>query len=53
MLTSQKVREILHNDWGSDLTRQLPSGQWKPEITLDQGFAEVVAWYRAAGWLGR
>ncbi len=53
MLTSQKAREILHRDWGSDQARQLPSGQWQPEITLDQGFAGAVAWYRAAGWLGR
>jgi nucleoside-diphosphate-sugar epimerase len=53
MLTSQKAREILHRDWGSDRARQLPSGQWQPEITLDQGFAGAVAWYRAAGWLRR
>ncbi len=53
MLTSQKVREILHRDWRSDKASQLPADQWQPEITLEQGFAEAVAWYRAAGWLRR
>ncbi len=53
MLTSQKAREILHRDWRSDKASQPPASQWQPEITLDQGFAEAVAWYRAAGWLRR
>jgi len=53
MLTSQKAREILHCDWRSDKAGQLPARLWQPEITLDQGFAEAVAWYRAAGWLRR
>jgi len=53
MLTSQKAREILHRDWRSDQASQPPASQWQPEITLDQGFAEAVAWYRAAGWLRR
>jgi len=53
MLTSQKAREILHCDWRSDPASQPPASQWQPEITLDRGFAEAVAWYRAAGWLSR
>ncbi|MFQ5566186.1 MAG: NAD-dependent epimerase/dehydratase family protein [Paracoccaceae bacterium] len=53
MLTSQKTREVLHRDWRSDPVSQPPASQWRPEITLDQGFAEAVAWYRAAGWLRR
>jgi nucleoside-diphosphate-sugar epimerase len=52
MLTSQKAREILHSDWRSDPASQPPASLWRPEIGLDQGFAEAVAWYRAAGWLG-
>ncbi len=51
MLTSQKAREILHSDWRSDLESQPPASLWRPEITLRQGFAEAVSWYRAAGWL--
>jgi len=53
MLTSQKAREILHRDWSSNPASQPPASRWKPEITLDQGFAEAVAWYRAEGWLHR
>ena len=53
MLTSQKASEILHRDWRSDTASQPPASLWQPEITLEQGFAEAVAWYRAAGWLSR
>ena len=51
MLTSQKAREILHSDWSSTAASQPPTSLWQPEIDLDTGFAEAVAWYRAAGWL--
>jgi nucleoside-diphosphate-sugar epimerase len=51
MLTSQKACEILHSDWRSDESSQPPASLWQPDITLDQGFAEVVAWYREVGWL--
>ena len=52
MLTSQKVREILHQDWSSDLERQLPPGFWHPRIGLTEGFGDAVAWYRKVGMLG-
>ncbi len=51
MLTSGKAREILHADWGSAPGRQLPPEIWRPRVPIDAGFAEAVAWYRAAGWL--
>lgn len=53
MLTSQKVREILHPDWRSDPGSQPPASLWQPGKTLELGFAEAVEWYRAAGWLRR
>lgn len=51
MLTSQKAREILHGDWSSHPSRQPDPALWRPEIGLEQGFAEAVGWYRKAGWL--
>lgn len=51
MLTSQKVREILHPDWSADPARQIPGAVWRPGIPIEEGFARAVAWYRAAGWL--
>lgn len=51
MLTSQKVREILHSDWRSDKARQPDARIWQPAVDLDTGFADAVAWYRAMGWL--
>jgi len=51
MLTSQKAREILHPDWSSNPAAQLSPTLWRPEISLAEGFAEAVSWYRRAGWL--
>ncbi len=51
MLNSQKLRELRHADWGvapDELAR--PNG-WTARFDLEHGFADVVAWYRAAGWL--
>lgn len=51
MLNSQKLRELRHPDWSvrpAELA-QLPG--WAPGFSLDAGFADAVAWYRAQGWL--
>ena len=51
MLNTQKLRELQHADWAvapGELAR--PPG-WAPEFDIDSGFADAVAWYRAAGWL--
>lgn len=51
MLSSQKLRELRHLDWGvapAELAR--PAG-WAAQFDLDRGFADAVAWYRKAGWL--
>lgn len=51
MLTSQKVREILHVDWSSAPSRQLPDTIWCAKYGLEVGFTDAVTWYREAGWL--
>ena len=51
MVTSQKVREILHPDWSSHRTAQLPANVWHPTIELQAGFDLSAAWYKKAGWL--
>ena len=51
MLTSEKLRELLHPDWAvapQELAR-IPG--WQPRFDLDRGFHDAVAWYRKAGWL--
>ena len=53
MLTSQKAREILHDDWSSTPEAQPPAHLWTPRIGLEEGFAGTVRWYREAGWLPR
>lgn len=41
-----KAREILHRDWGSDSVLQPPAELWSPRITLREGMADTVAWWR-------
>lgn len=53
MLTSGKLGEIAHGDWGTRPGHLPPGGVWAPGIPLCTGFAETLAWYRRAGWIGR
>lgn len=51
LMTSQKLRELRHPDWGvRELEWARPDG-WSPRFSLVEGFADAVRWYRAAGWL--
>ncbi len=50
-LTPGKVREILHPDWVCRDDGLFHATGWRPAIGLEEGFAEVIAWYRVAGWL--
>jgi len=50
-LSRDKVRELYHPDW---VVRENPIAGltgWRPRMTLDTGFAQTIAWYRAEGWL--
>ena len=54
MLTSGKVRELLHRDWSVSVsTRGVEPGLALPlpRFALQDGFRHTAAWYRAAGWL--
>lgn len=51
MLTPGKVREMLHADWASRHGAITAATGWRPQVDLDKGFAETVAWYRRNGWL--
>ncbi len=51
MVSSQKLRELRHPDWGvTAAERAMPPG-WAAGFDLQSGFADAVAWYRRAGWL--
>ncbi|HTQ71635.1 MAG TPA: NAD-dependent epimerase/dehydratase family protein [Acidocella sp.] len=52
IFTRGKAREILHPDWSVSAAELLPREVYAPRIGLKDGFAETVAWYRQAGWLG-
>ncbi len=50
MLSSAKVRELLHPDWSiseNERSTDLPAARY----SLQTGFAETVRWYRTAGWM--
>jgi nucleoside-diphosphate-sugar epimerase len=53
MLNSHKLREISHPDWSVSPAEQATPAGWSPRFGLEPGFADTVAWYRAAGWLPR
>lgn len=48
LFDTAKVRELLHNDWSSEVKKQPPEALWQAKTVLDQGFAETVTAYRAA-----
>ena len=50
MLSSAKVRELLHPDWCLSESEG-PAGLPAARYSLQAGFAETVRWYRAAGWM--
>lgn len=51
IFTLGKAREILHPDWSVPPSERLPEDIHTPRISLKDGFAQTVAWYRQAGWL--
>jgi nucleoside-diphosphate-sugar epimerase len=51
MLSSQKLRELQHPDWGVAATELAQPAGWAAQFDLDRGFADAVTWYRSAGWL--
>ena len=51
MMTSGKVRELLHGNWRLGLD-ELATTVSPPRFGLAEGFGETVAGYRAMGWLG-
>jgi nucleoside-diphosphate-sugar epimerase len=53
MLNSHKLREISHPDWSVSPAEQAKPIGWSPCFDIEAGFADTVAWYRAAGWLRR
>lgn len=51
MLTSGKVRELLHDDWAVGASELLRLPGALPRFGLRDGFADAVRGYRALGWL--
>lgn len=51
MLTSPKVREILHQDWSSALSRQPDPAVWRPRVALEDGLRDMADWARSVGKL--
>ncbi|MDB5985906.1 MAG: NAD-dependent epimerase/dehydratase [Nevskia sp.] len=51
MLTSEKLRELMHPNWTLAAEEQLTGVDWRPRYSLQSGFGTTVAWYRQAGWL--
>lgn len=50
MLTSAKVRELLHPDWAVS-PEERSEGLPRAIYDLEAGFSATVAWYRGAAWM--
>lgn len=53
MLSSEKLRELRHVDWSVSSAEQARAPGWRPQYSLETGFADAVRWYREVGWLPR
>ncbi|CAN5465070.1 NAD-dependent epimerase/dehydratase family protein [soil metagenome] len=53
MLSTQKLRELRHEDWSVSLAEMPALPGWSPRFDLERGFAETAAWYRQVGWLAQ
>jgi hypothetical protein len=51
MLTSEKLRELLHEDWAVPPEQRLSPPGWAPAYDLQAGFDSAVRFYRQSGWL--
>ncbi len=51
MLSSEKLRELLHEDWSAPEPERFGSVDWRPKWELSDGFEQAAAWYRAHSWL--
>src|SRR5258708_36556559 len=50
LFTRGKAREVLHSDWSVAPDEMAPDAPLA-RFSLEDGFADAVAWYRVAGWL--
>lgn len=50
-LSPGKIRELYHPDWVARDNPIFDLTGWTPRMTIDEGFAQTIAWYRAEGWL--
>lgn len=53
MLTSEKLRELLHEDWAVPPEQRLVPEGWAPAYDLQSGFESAVRFYRQSGWLSQ
>lgn len=51
MLTPEKAKEILHQNWVSDNQHILAATDWTPAMPIDRGFRATVDWYQLHKWL--
>ncbi|NGY03631.1 NAD-dependent epimerase/dehydratase family protein [Solimonas terrae] len=51
MLGSEKLRELLFEDWTVPVEQRFTAPRWQARFALADGFAHAAAWYRQAGWL--
>lgn len=51
MLSSEKLRELLFEDWSVPPDQYFTAPHWSPRFDLPSGFAQAAQWYRRSRWL--
>jgi len=51
LINLEKARDMVQDFWTCDGSKAQHDFGFVPEISLEQGIEETVAWYRKAGWL--
>jgi nucleoside-diphosphate-sugar epimerase len=50
MLTPGKLREMYHADWACRDNPLSQATNWKPTVTILEGFKRSCVWYEREGW---
>lgn len=51
VINRDKVTDLSQTCWGCSIARATSELSYRPQVTLEDGLRETVAWYKREGWL--
>jgi nucleoside-diphosphate-sugar epimerase len=52
LINRDKLNELLPDYWTCSNLKLMTKTSWRPQIHLEEGMREAIAWYRKNGWIG-